>query len=100
MKFLRRWLVLTKSLSSIALYVHTNKLQLLFTSLTEKCKDTRAREVILYRASNNTRVSSAGITVRTLRKWQEQEVVEQAEARLRHGILVGSVALCGERDAS
>ncbi|XP_051978700.1 carnitine O-palmitoyltransferase 1, liver isoform-like [Xyrauchen texanus] len=33
------------------------------------------------------------ITVRTGKKWRTQEAVEQAEARLRHGVLVGSVAV-------
>lgn len=64
-----------KSLSSIALYGHTNKLQLPFTGLTEEFKVTRAREVLLYRDSSDTRVSSAGIKVRTGRKWKAQEAV-------------------------
>ncbi|XP_049337547.1 uncharacterized protein LOC125802987 [Astyanax mexicanus] len=92
-QYLRRWLGLPKSLSSIALYGHTNKLQLPFTGLTEEFRVTRAREVLLYRDSADNRVSSAGITVRTGRKWKAQEAVEQAEARLRHGILIGSVAV-------
>nr|XP_061785060.1 uncharacterized protein LOC133576095 [Nerophis lumbriciformis] len=90
---LRRWLGLPKSLSSIALYGNTNKLQLPFTGLTEEFKVTRAREVFLYRDSSDTRVSSAGIKVRTGRKWKAQEAVDQAEARLRHGVLVGAVAV-------
>lgn len=80
-QFLCRWLGLPKSLSSIALYGHTNKSQLPFTGLTEEFKVTRAREVLLHRDSTDTRVSSAGITVRTGRKWQAQEAVEQAERR-------------------
>ncbi|KAI2644199.1 Renalase [Labeo rohita] len=92
-QFLRRWLGLPKSLSCIALYGHTNKLQLLFSGLTEEFKVTRAREVLLYRDSSDTRVSSAGIEVRTGRKWRAQEAVQLAEARLRHGVLVGSVAV-------
>ncbi len=84
-QFLCRWLGLPKSLSNIALYGHTNKLQLPFTGLTEEFKVTRA--------SSDTRVSSAGIVVRTGRKWKAQEAVAQAEARLRHGVLVGSMAV-------
>lgn len=34
-------------------------------SLTEEFKVTRAREVLMYRDSSNTSVSSAGIAVRT-----------------------------------
>lgn len=56
------------SISSIALYGHTNKLQLPFPSLTEEFEVTKAREVLLYRDSADKRVSSAGIMVRTGRK--------------------------------
>ncbi|KAL0159871.1 hypothetical protein M9458_043596, partial [Cirrhinus mrigala] len=75
-----------RSLSCIALYGHTNKLQLPFSGLIEEFKVTRAREVLLYRDSPDTRV-------RTGRKWRAQEAVQLAEARLRHGVLVGSVAV-------
>lgn len=50
-QLLRRWLGLPKSLSSIALYGHIDKLQLTFTSPTEEFKVTRAREVLLCRDS-------------------------------------------------
>lgn len=75
--------------------MQTNKLLLRFTSLTEDFSVTtvvRTPEVLLYRDSTDTRVSSEGITVRTRRKWRAQEAVEQAEVRLRHGMLVGFVA--------
>lgn len=49
--------------------------------------------MLLCRDSSDHRVSSAGTTVRTGRKWQAQEAVEWAEARLRHNILAGSVAV-------
>ncbi|XP_038131552.1 uncharacterized protein LOC119776958 [Cyprinodon tularosa] len=92
-QYLRRWLGLPKSLSTIALYGHSNKLQLPLTGVTEEFKVTRAREVLLYRDSADTRVSSASITVRTGRKWRAQQAVNQAEARLRHSVIVGSVAV-------
>ncbi|XP_062387675.1 uncharacterized protein LOC134076569 [Sardina pilchardus] len=89
---LRRWLGLPRSLSSIALYGCKNKLQLPFSSLSEEFMVTRAREVLLYRDSNDTKVSSAGIEVRTGRKWKACEAVKLAERRLQHGELVGTVA--------
>ncbi len=89
---LHRWLGLPRSLSSIALFGHNTKLQLPFSSLAEEFKVTRAREVLLYRDSTETKVSSAGVEVRTGRKWRAQDAVERAEARLRHSILVGTVA--------
>lgn len=49
--------------------------------------------MFLYRDSSDTTVSSAGITEEG-RRWQEaQEAVKQAEVRLRHDVLVGSVAV-------
>ncbi|XP_075343502.1 uncharacterized protein LOC142401936 [Odontesthes bonariensis] len=90
--FLRKWLGLPRSLSSIALYGRNNKLKLPFSSLTEEFMAPRAREVLLYRDSSDIKVSSAGIEVRTGRKWCAQEAVNQAESRLRHSELVGTVA--------
>ncbi|XP_075315189.1 uncharacterized protein LOC142375145 [Odontesthes bonariensis] len=90
--FLRKWLGLPRSLSSIALYGRNNKLKLPFSSLTEEFMVTRAREVLLYRDSSDIKVSSAGIEVRTGRKWCAQEAVNQAKSRLRHSELVGTVA--------
>ncbi|XP_063080140.1 uncharacterized protein LOC134470047 [Engraulis encrasicolus] len=89
---LRRWLGLPRSLSSIALFGHGTKLQLPFSSVTEEFKVARAREVLLYRDSSDGKVSSAGVEVRTGRKWRAHDAVERAEARLRHSTLVGTVA--------
>ncbi|CAJ1075238.1 LOW QUALITY PROTEIN: uncharacterized protein LOC109089580 [Xyrichtys novacula] len=91
-RFLRRWLGLPRSLSSIALFGHNTKLQLPFSSPSEEFKVTRAREVLLYRDSADTKVSSAGVEVRTGRKWRAKDAVERAEARLQHSTLVGTVA--------
>ncbi|XP_061925310.1 uncharacterized protein LOC133664585 [Entelurus aequoreus] len=88
---LRRWLGLPKSLSSIALYGNSNKLQLPFKSLEEEFKVTRAREVVQYRDSSDPKVAKAGIQVRTGRKWRAEEAVQEADARLRHRSLVGAV---------
>ena len=62
-QFLHRWLGLEKSLSSTALYVYTNNLQLPFSSQTKAFKVTQSKEVLLYRDSSDSRVSSADITV-------------------------------------
>lgn len=91
-RYLRRWLGLPRSLSSIALYGHNNKLKLPISSLNEEFMVTRAREVLQYRESSDPKVSQAGIEVRTGRKWRAQEAVEQAESRLRHSVLVGPVS--------
>lgn len=49
-----------------------------------------AREVLLYRDSADTKVSSAGVEVRTGWKWRTQDAVERA--RLQHCNLVSTVA--------
>lgn len=37
-------------------------------------------------------MSSAGIVVRTWRKWRTAEAVQQAETRLKHKAILGTVA--------
>ncbi|XP_070689483.1 uncharacterized protein [Pempheris klunzingeri] len=92
-QFLRRWLGLPRSLSSIALYGHSTKLHLPLSGLSEEFKVTRSREVMMYRDSADAKVASAGIVVKTGRMWQAQEAVSRAEAQLRHKSLVGTVAM-------
>ncbi|XP_061772124.1 uncharacterized protein LOC133562186 [Nerophis ophidion] len=91
-RFLRRWLGLPRSLSSIALYGHNNKLKLPISSLSEEFMVTRSRELLQYRESSDPKVAQAGIEVRTGRKWRAVEAVDVAEARLRQKVLVGTVA--------
>ncbi|KAK0150652.1 hypothetical protein N1851_008245 [Merluccius polli] len=91
-RYLRRWLGLPRSLSSIAVYGQNNRLKLPISSLNEEFMVTRVREVLQYRESSDPKVSQAGIVVRTGRKWRAREAVEQAESRLRHSVLVGPVA--------
>ncbi|XP_061747756.1 uncharacterized protein LOC133545995, partial [Nerophis ophidion] len=91
-RFLRRWLGLPRSLSSIALYGHNNKLKLPISSLSEEFMVTRSRELLQYRESSDPKVAQAWIEVRTGRKWKAVEAVDVAEARLRQKVLVGTVA--------
>ncbi len=53
---------------------------------------SRIREALVYRGSRDSRVSLAGIEVRTGRKWRVKEGLEVAASRLRHRVLVGTVA--------
>ncbi|XP_029943214.1 uncharacterized protein LOC115385372 [Salarias fasciatus] len=92
-QFLRRWLGLPRSLSSIALYGHSTMLQLPISGLSEEFMVTRAREVMMYRDSADKKVATAGILVKTGRKWKAKEAVDRAEARLQHNILVGNTAV-------
>ncbi|XP_077083545.1 uncharacterized protein LOC143736754 isoform X1 [Siphateles boraxobius] len=91
-RYLRRWLGLPRSLSNIALYGNSCKLILPLKSIEEEFKVLRAREVLQFRESTDPKVSGAGVVVKTRRKWRAEVAVEQAESRLRHGVLVGTVA--------
>ncbi|XP_077380867.1 uncharacterized protein LOC144020874 [Festucalex cinctus] len=90
--FLRKWLGLPRSLTSAALYGTSNTLQLPLSGLTEEFKVARTREALQYRDSRDNKVSSAGIEVRTGRKWRAEKAVEVAESRLRQKALVGVLA--------
>lgn len=48
---------------------------------------------MIYHDSSDVKVSTAGILVKTGRKWQAQEVVGRVEPRLWQSILVGTVAM-------
>ncbi len=87
-----RWLGLSRSQSSIAFYGHTTKLPLSFSCLVEEFKVTWATEALLYWDSVDLKCSSAGVKVGKGRKWCAHEAVEWVEGRLRHSILVGTVA--------
>jgi len=89
-RFLRKWLGLPQSLSSIALCRQNNKLKLPISSLNEEFTVTRTREV---EESCDPTVSQAGIKVKTGRKWRAAEAVDTAESRLRHRVLVEAVTL-------
>ncbi|TWW66935.1 hypothetical protein D4764_20G0009670 [Takifugu flavidus] len=90
--FLSRWLGLPRSLNSAALYGTRNTLQLPFSGLTEEFKVARTREALQYKDSRDCKVSSAGIEVKTGRKWKAEKAVDVAESRLRQKALVGAVA--------
>ena len=90
--FLRRWMGVAKSFTSLGLYCTGSKLQMPLKNLTEEYKVTKARQVIMPRNSGNEKVREAGVQVITGRKWKADKAVGEAEARLRHSDIVGSVA--------
>lgn len=61
-------------------YGYSTKLQLPISDLVEEFKVARAREDMMYRDSSDAKVATAGIFVKTRRKWQAQEAVDRAEA--------------------
>ena len=91
--YLQRWLRFPRSLSSAALYGSSNALQLPFKGLMEEFVVSRMREVMLFRDSKDPKVATAGIEVRTGRKWRAKKELGNAEKRLRLKALVGMVAI-------
>lgn len=90
--YLRRWLGLPRSLSSSALYGTSNILQLPISGLNEEFMVSRTREALQYRESRDPKVASAGIQVRTGRKWSAGKALVVAESWLRQKELVGPIA--------
>ncbi|XP_041848076.1 uncharacterized protein LOC121644290 [Melanotaenia boesemani] len=91
-RFLHRWLRLPRSLSSIALYGHTNKLKLPISSLIGEFMVTQSIELLQYRESSDPKGAQAGIDLRKGCKWRASKAVGVAESRLRQRVLVGTVA--------
>ncbi len=66
--------------------------QMHFKGLMEEFVVSRTREVMLYRDSKDPKVATAGIEVRTGKKWCAKKELGNAEERLRMKALVGTVA--------
>lgn len=66
--------------------------QAAFRSVDSQKNLKSLRKVTIFRVSADVKVASAGILVKTGRKWQAQEPINRAETRLRHKTLVGTVA--------
>ena len=90
--YLRRWLGLLRSLSSIASYGSTKTLQLAFKGPTEEYMVTKTREVMMLKNSKDPKVATTSIKVRKGRRWNASLELEIAEERLRPKALVGRVA--------
>lgn len=90
--YLRRWLGVPRSFCSIGLYSTGSKLQLPVTSVVEEFKATKTRQAMMLRDSKDERVRQAGIVVRTGRKWSASRALTEAEVRLHHSDIVGTVA--------
>ncbi|XP_033747101.1 uncharacterized protein LOC117332324 [Pecten maximus] len=92
-KYLRRWLGVPPSFTSVGLYSTTAKLQLPISSLVEEFKVAKARLVMTVRDSKDEKIRNAGIETRTGRKWSASSAVQEAESRLRHSDIVGTTCI-------
>lgn len=89
-KHLRRWLGLPPSFTGLGLYTTSGKLQLPVSSLVEEFKVAKARLLMTLKDSPDQCISSAGIELRTGRKWSVCQAVEAAQGRLVHQDIVGN----------
>ncbi|CAC5393214.1 unnamed protein product [Mytilus coruscus] len=71
----------------------TAKLQLPFTSIVEEFKVSKTRLVMTLKESTYDKVRTAGVQMRTGRKWSASKAVSEAESRLRHKDIVGTVTV-------
>ena len=92
-KYLKQWLGVPKSFSSVGLFSNTSKLQLPITSVADEYQTTKARQVMLLEDSSDPCVSQAEIQIEGGRKWRVSESVNEAKQRLRHKDIIGTVAI-------
>ena len=88
---MRKWLGVPRSFSSINLYGKENKLQLPLNRVVEEFKATKARQVVMIKDPADEKGNKAGIQVKTGHKWKASETMEDAESRLCHEDIVGTV---------
>ncbi|XP_071153477.1 uncharacterized protein [Mytilus edulis] len=91
--YLRRWLGVPCSFSSVGLYSLGNKLQLPLKSITEEFKVTKVRQHLTLKNSRDEKVRSAKVEIRTGRKWSTKTTIEDDESRFKHSEIVGRVAV-------
>jgi hypothetical protein len=91
-KFLRQWFGVRLSFSRLGFYSTGNRLQLPIRSVVEEFKVTKVRQQITLNESRDKVISGAGIIVRSGRKWNACEMLEEAERRLQQKDIVGAVA--------
>ena len=90
--YLKKWLGIPRSFSSVGLFSQNSKLQLPLKSVLDQYQITKARQVMLLEESSDHCVSEAGIQIEGGRKWRAGVAVEEAKQRLRHKDIVGTVS--------
>ena len=90
-KYMKRWLGVPNSMTNIALHSSHTKVTLPVKFLVEEFKVTKARSFMNLRDSKYPVVKNTQPDVKTGRKWSAETVVEEAESRLKHKEMVGSV---------
>ncbi|RXN24418.1 reverse transcriptase [Labeo rohita] len=80
-KYLRRWVGIPPSFTSVGLYIRSGQLPL--SSVVEKFKVAKCRVIMTYRDFQDEQVRQAGILTRSGRKWAADSSVARAESMLK-----------------
>ncbi len=88
--YIRKWLGLPHCFSDRGLF-GKNALQLPLKSINLGYKQEKTRLVFELKESRDEAVKSAGVTIRTGRRWRAQQEVDQAVNRLQHKEIMGRV---------
>jgi hypothetical protein len=90
-RFLRKWLGVSKNLSSVALFSSDSPLPLPLTSLSLEFKKRKVGALLQLNSSMDPSVSENIPVLRTGRKWKVASELENAESDLRVAQMVGKV---------
>ena len=91
-KYMKKWLGVTNSLTSMALYSSSTKLKLLILSLVEEFKLGKEWFFQMLRDSCDSLVKNIQPSVITSQKWKVKIVVENAELAFKMKEIIGTVA--------
>ncbi|XP_021349432.1 uncharacterized protein LOC110466448 [Mizuhopecten yessoensis] len=91
--YLRKWLGVPPSFTSVGLYSCSAELQLPFKSVVEEFKVAKCRLVMTLRDSKDVKISEAGIQTRTGRKWSASTAVGEAESMLELKDIIGNTCV-------
>ena len=89
-RYLRRWLGVPSSFTSIGFYSNSIQLSLPVSSVVEEFKVAKCRLVITLQDSADNRIAGAGIQTRKGRKWSAKTSVDQAESMLQLRDIIGN----------
>ena len=90
-KYLRKWLGLPPSFTTLGLYSQTAKLQLPLSSLEEEYKVGKIRLQLMLRDSPDEAIQKAKPEVKSGKKWSASKTISIAEADLRTKEIIGAV---------
>ena len=90
-KYLRKWLGVPQSFSSVGLYSKSSMLQLPLASVKEEYKVARVRGQVMLDESNDVRILESQVKLKQSGRWSVQRSIDEARNRILHKELVGTV---------